>query len=93
MTYEEAKAKCHVRSGIYRVSDPTKMYTEDDLIKSHPALRDINRVGKTVPNVYWKNHPVSLDRRVPEDEKRSTDWEEYDPRDQPDCSAHNETPA
>jgi len=90
MTYEEVKLKCHVRSGIYRLSAPTKTYTEDDLARSHPALRDLNRVGKTVPKVYWKNHNIPLDERVPDKEKLSDDWEEYDPRERPECSAYNE---
>lgn len=30
---------------------------------------------------YWKNHTISLDNRVPDDEKIATDWCEYDPRD------------
>lgn len=30
---------------------------------------------------YWKNHPQSLDSRIPEDDKLADDWEEYDPRD------------
>lgn len=37
---------------------------------------------KSKPTVkYWKNHRVSLDDRVPDEEKAATDWEEYDPRD------------
>lgn len=42
---------------------------------------------------YWKNHTVPLDDRVPEDDKRANDWEEYDPREHPECSEYNETPA
>ena len=30
---------------------------------------------------YWKNHHISLDERVPEEDKRANDWKEYDPRD------------
>ena len=30
---------------------------------------------------YWKNHPISLDKRVPDEDKSKTDWKEYDPRD------------
>ena len=29
---------------------------------------------------YWKNHPESLDDRVPDKDKLATDWKEYDPR-------------
>lgn len=35
---------------------------------------------------YWKNHSVKLDDRVPEQDKLANDWEEYDPRDDDDCS-------
>ena len=35
---------------------------------------------------YWKNHTKSLDSRVPTADKRCDDWEEYDPRDDDDCS-------
>lgn len=30
---------------------------------------------------FWKNHPVKLDDRVPDDDKLAYDWLEYDPRD------------
>jgi len=42
---------------------------------------------------YWKNHTISLDVRVPNEDKLADDWEEYDPRDHAECSAFNETPA
>lgn len=42
---------------------------------------------------YWKNHTESLDSRIPDDDKVANDWEEYDPREQPECSAYNEMPA
>lgn len=35
---------------------------------------------------YWKNHPIDIIDRVPEEDKRANDWEEFDPRDQYDCS-------
>jgi hypothetical protein len=35
---------------------------------------------------YWKNHPVPLDKRVPEEDKLATDWLEYDPRDDDNSS-------
>lgn len=35
---------------------------------------------------YWKNDWVPLDERVPDDEKRHSDWMEYDPRDDDECS-------
>jgi len=59
MTYEEAKARCHVRSAIYRKSEGIR---------------------------YWKNHPVPLDRQILPEDKRATDWEEWDPREHDDCS-------
>ena len=42
---------------------------------------------------YWKNHQVPLSERVPVEDQRALDWEEYDPRDHEECSAFNETPA
>lgn len=30
---------------------------------------------------YWKNHSVSLDNRVSDEDKAATDWKEHDPRD------------
>lgn len=35
---------------------------------------------------YYKNHPVPLDERISEADKREDDWEEHDPRDDDDCS-------
>jgi len=52
----------------------------------------IRRKGQ--PDIlYWKNHPVPLDVRVPDIQKIANDWEEYDPREEPGCSAYEETPA
>lgn len=95
MDYESAKETCHVRSGIYRTGDPVKVFTQDDLKIIHPSLQDINkdRIGSTTPKVYWKNHSIAFDERVPDEDKTFDDWEEYDPRDQPECSAFNEMPA
>ena len=42
---------------------------------------------------YWKNHTMSLDDRVPNNDKDGTDWEEFDPREHEECSAFNEMPA
>lgn len=67
MNYETAKSVCHVRSAIYR--------------SSNPAVK------------YWKNHTVSLDDRVPEQDKLACDWREYDPRENAECSEYNEVPA
>jgi hypothetical protein len=44
----------------------------------------IYRVSKGIR--YWKNHEVSLDNRVPAEEQKADDWEEYDPRDYDTCS-------
>lgn len=95
MKYEDAKRFCHVRSGIYRTGDPVKVFTDKDLTKLHPSIRNLRRemVGKTVPKVYWKNYPISLDDRVPDEDKHFSDWEEYDPRERQECSAYGEMPA
>ena len=67
MRYEEAKQLCHVRSAIYRTSNPElKIY---------------------------KNHPIPMDLRVSWEDRGETDWEEYDPRDDPHSPRYNETPA
>jgi len=60
MKFQEAIGKCHVRSAIYRESNPEKKY--------------------------WKNHQVPLSARIPFKDHIHTDWEEYDPRDDYDCS-------
>ncbi len=95
MKYEDAKRKCHVRSAIYRTSFPTKIFSEYDLMEIHESLRYLNKhkLGTVVPNVFWKNQSVSLDERIPAEEKIYDDWEEYDPREQPECSEYNEMPA
>lgn len=88
MTFEEAKRTCHVRSAIYRTGDPTKIFTEEDLQKIHPALRDLNeqKVGTVVPKRYNKNHSLTLDEQVPDVDKQFDDWQEYDPREHDNCS-------
>ena len=50
----------------------------------------IYRAGGTV---YPYNHRIPLDDRVPDIAKQFDDWEEYDPREQPNCAAFNEPPA
>lgn len=35
---------------------------------------------------YWKNHSVSLDERISDEDKKADDWEEYDPRDDDNSS-------
>lgn len=35
---------------------------------------------------YWKNHTIPIIDRVPDADKSADDWEEYDPRDDDDCS-------
>ena len=41
---------------------------------------------KSVGTKYWKNDTESLDSRVPDEDKSATDWEEYDPREDDNCS-------
>ncbi len=43
---------------------------------------------KSAKKRYWKNHPDSLDSRVPDADKAATDWEEYDPRDSDEGSLY-----
>jgi len=95
MTYEDAKRNCHVRSAIYRLKDPFKIFTIEDLRKIHPAIQDLSqyKVGTIVKKLYWKNHQIPLDERVPDEDKLCDDWAEYDPREQPECSEYGETPA
>ena len=47
----------------------------------------------SVGKIYWKNHTIPLDEQVDDFDKQFMDWEEYDPREQPDCSGSNEMPA
>jgi len=42
---------------------------------------------------FWKNHPLSLDERISNTDKKATDWEEWDPREHEESSAFNEFPA
>ena len=35
---------------------------------------------------YYKNHTIKLEDRVPIEDQKYNDWEEYDPRDDDDCS-------
>lgn len=35
---------------------------------------------------YWKNHQVPIVDRVPVEDRVAEDWEEFDPRDDDDCS-------
>lgn len=96
MKFKDAVARCHVRSGIYRTGDPTKVYTEADLLKiEDKGLRSLNeyKVGTTVPKVYWKNSLPSIPESVPLEDRAFDDWEEYDPRERPECSAFEEMPA
>jgi hypothetical protein len=53
------------------------------------AMRRKSRRGV----LYWKNHELTFDERVPEHDKVATDWEEYDPREHPGSSSFEETPA
>lgn len=48
-------------------------------------------IGKQVR--HWKNHLQPLAWRVPESDQLADDWEEFDPREEPECSAYEEMPA
>jgi len=37
---------------------------------------------------FWKNHTESIISRVPKEWINANDWEEYDPRDNDDCSLY-----
>ena len=37
---------------------------------------------------YWKNHEIPIIDRVPQSEQNAIDWEEYDPREDDDCSLY-----
>ena len=93
MKFKDAVSSCHVRSGIYRKNDPMRIYTLEDLTESNFPDIDADKVGKPVMKVYWFNVPMTLEDQVPEADKAFDDWEEYDPREQPDCSAYGEMPA
>lgn len=93
MTYKDARDSCHVRSAIYRTDDQWKIFTQADMDAKSPALRGFFRVGQYIRKLYWKNHNISLDDRVPAEDKEEVDWWEYDPRGEPEASAFNEMPA
>lgn len=97
MTYEMAKRRCAVREAIYRLGDALEVFTQAHLERLHPALQTLEsnrrRVGTLQPKRYYKNHPVPLDERVPDADKAWTDWEVFDPRENPMTSQHGETPA
>ncbi len=42
---------------------------------------------------YYKNHTTPFDERIPAEDQTANDWLEYDPREDPDNAAYNETPA
>lgn len=41
---------------------------------------------KSVGKKYYINHHIPLDERISEADRRADDWEEYDPRDDDECS-------
>ena len=43
--------------------------------------------------LYWKNHSIPLDDRIPLEDKLADDWIEYDPREHEECSEFGEMPA
>ena len=95
MNYEDAKNICHVRSAIYRTGDKWKIFSREDLNNIQPGLKSIYQddIGEKIRKLYWKNHNIPLDERVPDEDKEFDDWEEYDPREEPGSSAYNEMPA
>lgn len=54
------------------------MTYEDAKISCH--VRSAIYVAANPNERFWKNHPVSLDQRVPDELKSRTDWQEHDPR-------------
>jgi len=59
-------------------------------VQSCHVRSGIRRPGGTV---YWKNSYPSLELQAPMEDQIFDDWEEYDPREQPECSAFEEMPA
>ncbi len=53
------------------------------------SLRRRSKPGELYP----KNHDVPFDDRVSLADQNATDWEEFDPREQPECSEFDEVPA
>ena len=59
--------------------------TLEETIKSCHVRSAVIRKSK--PDVkYWYNHDVPIIERVPEEDKKATDWLEFDPRDDDRCS-------
>jgi len=57
----------------------------EDAISSCHVRSAVRRTSN--PSVkYWKNHNIPLTERIPQEEQSATDWEEYDPRDDDNCS-------
>ena len=82
MKFEDAVNKCHVRSSIYR---------EGDKWRISPGGRTPTGVilpdkGTRVKKIYGRNHNIPLHDRVPVEDQKHDDWEEYDPRDDDDGS-------
>lgn len=67
------------------------MTFEDAVSKCH--VRSGIRMESRPDLIFWKNQQIPLHERVPKIFQSRIDWEEYDPRDQPECSAFNEMPA
>lgn len=62
MKLQQAINKCHIRSAIYRASNPDKLY--------------------------WKNHSIPLQKRIPFWDRFANDWIEFDPREVYDTSIY-----
>ena len=51
MTYEEAKARCHVRSSIYRTSEPGNRYPKNHLVPLDERVPDADKMAAD-----WAEH-------------------------------------
>ena len=85
MKFKEAVSKCHVRSGVYRKGDPIRIVDQEYLVYLSDQIHSC-KLGDKVEKIYWKNDFTSLEERVPIEDQRYDDWEEYDPRDDDDSS-------
>jgi len=55
------------------------MKLDDAILKCH-VRSAIYRTSQGVEWKYWKNHRKSLKKRIPLEDQKADDWEEYDPR-------------
>jgi len=77
MKFKEAIERCAVRSSIFRVNDKWKISpggtTSTGIV--------LPTKGSRILKQYGFNHNISLYDRVPIEDQKMDDWEEYDPRD------------